>query len=60
MILGNESHSQTGWPLRPSVDLVAADLDIARNWKPGALKDDGICSGTEKGFRGADAVVPRY
>ncbi|MCL4206231.1 MAG: hypothetical protein KJ000_27420 [Pirellulaceae bacterium] len=30
---------------------VAADLDIARNWKPGTLKDDGRRSGTEKGFR---------
>ena len=30
---------------------VAADLDIARNWKPGTLKDDGKRSGTEKGFR---------
>jgi hypothetical protein len=32
-------------------DQVAADLDIARNWKPGSLKDDGRRSGTEKGFR---------
>jgi hypothetical protein len=30
---------------------VAADLEIARNWKPGSLKDDGKRSGTEKGFR---------
>ena len=30
---------------------VAADLDIARNWKPGTLKDDGKRSCTEKGFR---------
>lgn len=30
---------------------VAGDLDIARNWKPGTLKDDGKRSGTEKGFR---------
>ena len=30
---------------------VAADLDIARHWKPGSLKDDGRRSGTEKGFR---------
>jgi hypothetical protein len=30
---------------------VAADLDIARIWKPGTLKDDGKRSGTEKGFR---------
>lgn len=29
----------------------AADLDIARDWKPGTLKDDGKGSGTEKGFR---------
>jgi hypothetical protein len=28
-----------------------SDLDIARNWKPGSLKDDGRRSGTEKGFR---------
>jgi hypothetical protein len=32
-------------------DKVAADLDIARSWKPGTLKDDGKRSGTEKGFR---------
>ncbi len=30
---------------------VAADLDIARDWKPGTLKDDGRRSGSEKGFR---------
>lgn len=30
---------------------VTADLDIARNWNPGTLKDDGKRSGTEKGFR---------
>jgi hypothetical protein len=30
---------------------VAADLDIARNWKPGTLRDDGRRSDTEKGFR---------
>ncbi|MHB0960309.1 MAG: hypothetical protein ACYC0X_08480 [Pirellulaceae bacterium] len=30
---------------------VAADLDIARNWKPGSLEDDGSRSDTEKGFR---------
>jgi hypothetical protein len=30
---------------------VADDLDIARNWKPGTLKDDGKRAGTEKGFR---------
>lgn len=30
---------------------VAADLDIARDWKPGSLKDNGRRAGTEKGFR---------
>ncbi|MHC1769235.1 MAG: carbohydrate-binding family 6 protein [Verrucomicrobiia bacterium] len=30
---------------------VAADIDIARDWKPGTLQDDGKRSGTEKGFR---------
>jgi hypothetical protein len=30
---------------------VAADLDLARNWKPGTLKDDGQRGGSEKGFR---------
>jgi hypothetical protein len=30
---------------------VAADIDIARDWKPGDLKDDGKRSGSEKGFR---------
>ena len=30
---------------------VAGDLEIARNWKPGTLQDDGKRSGTEKGFR---------
>jgi hypothetical protein len=29
----------------------AADLDIAHDWKPGSLKDDGKRSGTENGFR---------
>lgn len=29
----------------------AADLEIARNWKPGSLKDDGQHAGSEKGFR---------
>jgi hypothetical protein len=29
----------------------AADIDIARNWKPGTLEDDGKRAGTEKGFR---------
>ena len=29
----------------------AADLDIARDWKPGTLKDNGKHAGTEKGFR---------
>jgi hypothetical protein len=30
---------------------VEADLDLARNWKPGTVKDDGRRSGSEKGFR---------
>jgi hypothetical protein len=30
---------------------VAADVDLARNWKPGTLKDDGKRAGSEKGFR---------
>jgi hypothetical protein len=30
---------------------VAADIEIARHWKPGSLQDDGKRSGTEKGFR---------
>ena len=30
---------------------VAADLEIARDWKPGSLKDDGKRGGTEKGFK---------
>ena len=30
---------------------VAADLDIARTWQPGTLKDDGKRAGSEKGFR---------
>ncbi len=29
----------------------ADDLEIARNWKPGTLKDDGKRGGTENGFR---------
>jgi hypothetical protein len=29
----------------------AADLEIARDWKPGTLKADGNRNGTEKGFR---------
>ena len=29
----------------------AADIDIARAWKPGTLKDDGKRGGSEKGFR---------
>jgi hypothetical protein len=29
----------------------AADLTLARDWKPGTLKDDGKRGGTEKGFR---------
>jgi hypothetical protein len=32
-------------------DQVAADLEIARHWKPGTLKDDGKRSSSEKGFR---------
>jgi hypothetical protein len=30
---------------------VAADLDIARNWNPGTIEDDGTRAGSEKGFR---------
>jgi hypothetical protein len=30
---------------------VAADLDLARDWKPGTLNDNSNRSGTEKGFR---------
>jgi hypothetical protein len=30
---------------------VAADLEIARGWTPGALRDGGKRAGTEKGFR---------
>lgn len=30
---------------------VAADLEIARAWKAGTLKDEGKRGGTEKGFR---------
>jgi len=30
---------------------VAADLDIARSWNPGTIKDDGTRAGSEKGFR---------
>jgi hypothetical protein len=30
---------------------VAADIEIAHNWKPGSLKDDGRRSGSERGFR---------
>ncbi|MBM4155255.1 MAG: carbohydrate-binding family 6 protein [Lentisphaerae bacterium] len=30
---------------------VAADLDLARGWKPGTLKDGDKRGGTEKGFR---------
>jgi len=30
---------------------VAADIEIARNWKPGSLQDDGRRAGSEKGFR---------
>jgi hypothetical protein len=30
---------------------VAADIEIARQWKPGSLQDDGKRAGSEKGFR---------
>jgi hypothetical protein len=30
---------------------VAEDIEIARNWKPGTLKDDGKRGGSERGFR---------
>ena len=30
---------------------VAADIDIARNWKPGSLKDDGKRAGIGKNFQ---------
>jgi hypothetical protein len=30
---------------------VAADIEIARTWKPGTLKDEGKRAATEKGFR---------
>jgi hypothetical protein len=30
---------------------VAGDIEIARTWKPGTLKDDGRRSGSEKGLR---------
>jgi hypothetical protein len=30
---------------------VAADIEIARNWQPGTLKDDGRRTGSERGFR---------
>lgn len=33
------------------IEQVTADLGIARDWKPGTLKDDGKRGGTEKGFR---------
>ena len=32
-------------------DKVAEDIEIARNWKTGTLKDDGNRSNSEKGFR---------
>ena len=32
-------------------EAVADDLEIARKWKPGSLKDDGKRGGSEKGFR---------
>ena len=30
---------------------VAADIDIARDWTPGTLKDNGKRADGEKGFR---------
>lgn len=33
------------------VEEVAADIEIAREWKAGSLKDDGKRGGSEKGFR---------
>ena len=30
---------------------VAADIEIARRWKPGSLKDSGKRDGAEEGFR---------
>jgi hypothetical protein len=30
---------------------VAADIEVARDWKPGTLKDTGKRAGSEKGFR---------
>jgi hypothetical protein len=30
---------------------MATDLDLAREWKPGTLKDDGKRVGSKKGFR---------
>ena len=30
---------------------IAADIEIARDWKPDSLKDNGKRAGTEKGFR---------
>ncbi|MDA1276836.1 MAG: hypothetical protein O2960_22695 [Verrucomicrobia bacterium] len=30
---------------------VAADLDLAREWKPGTVKGVGAKAGTEKGFK---------
>jgi hypothetical protein len=32
-------------------DDVAADIEIAKAWKPGTLKDDGKRARSEKGFR---------
>jgi hypothetical protein len=31
--------------------ITAADIEIAKTWKPGTLKDDGKRGGAEKGFR---------
>ncbi len=33
------------------IEKAAADIQIARDWKPGTIKDDGKRSGSEKGFR---------
>jgi hypothetical protein len=33
------------------IEKVAADIQIARDWIPGSLQDDGRRSGSEKGFR---------
>jgi hypothetical protein len=33
------------------IEKVAADIEIAKGWKPGSLKDNGKRAGAEKGFR---------